>query len=58
MSLIFLLRYFGVMQGYNFGTKLLENIESSGVMKTLTHAASILGLMVVGACLEVWYQSK
>ena len=44
----FLLRYFGVMQGYNFGTKLLENIESSGVMKTLTHAASILGLMVIG----------
>ncbi|MFM2490160.1 PTS system mannose/fructose/sorbose family transporter subunit IID [Enterococcus avium] len=44
----FLLRYFGVMQGYKFGTKLLENIESSGVMKTLTHAASILGLMVIG----------
>jgi fructoselysine and glucoselysine-specific PTS system IID component len=44
----FVLRYFGVMQGYKFGTKLLENIESSGIMKTLTHAASILGLMVIG----------
>lgn len=42
------LRYIGVIQGYNFGVKLLDNIESSGIMKSISYAASILGLMVIG----------
>lgn len=42
------IRYFGVMKGYEFGTSILENIESSGLMKSLMYGASILGLMVIG----------
>lgn len=42
------IRYFGLMKGYEFGTSLLENVESSGLMNSLMYAASILGLMVIG----------
>ncbi|PQF24650.1 PTS system mannose/fructose/sorbose family transporter subunit IID [Enterococcus mundtii] len=42
------IRYFGTMKGYEFGTTILENVESSGLMKSLMYGASILGLMVIG----------
>lgn len=44
----YLIRYLGVMKGYEFGTSILESIESSGLMKSLMYGASILGLMVIG----------
>lgn len=44
----FTIRYLGVMKGYEFGTSILENAESSGIMRLLTYGASILGLMVIG----------
>lgn len=42
------IRYLGVMKGYQFGTSILESAESSGLMKSLTYGASILGLMAIG----------
>ena len=44
----YLLRYFGVMKGYQIGAKLLGSIQSSGIMSTLMHAATVMGLVVVG----------
>lgn len=34
--------------GYKFGTKILDNFEKSGLMRSITYGASILGLMVIG----------
>jgi fructoselysine/glucoselysine PTS system EIID component len=44
----YIIRYLCTMGGYKFGAKLLQNIEKSGLMSSLTYAASILGLMVIG----------
>lgn len=45
----FLLRYYGVKVGYNVGAGYLEKIQKSGLMETFKTAASILGVMVIGA---------
>lgn len=44
----YIIRYLLTMGGYKFGTKVLQNIEQSGLMRNLTYGASILGLMVIG----------
>ena len=44
----FLVRYFGAMKGYQFGTDFLEKVQKSGLMDKIIFAASILGIMVVG----------
>lgn len=44
----YLLKYFGVIKGYQLGAKLLENIQSSGIMSILMNAATVMGLVVVG----------
>ncbi len=44
----FLLRYLGVTKGYQIGAKLLGNIQNSGIMATLMHAATVVGLVVIG----------
>ena len=45
----FLLRYYGVKIGYNMGAGYLDKIQKSGLMETFKTAASILGVMVIGA---------
>ena len=45
----FLLRYYGVRIGYNMGAGYLDKIQKSGLMETFKTAASILGVMVIGA---------
>lgn len=45
----YLLRYFGVMSGYKLGVGYLTKIQESGLMETFKTAASILGVMVIGA---------
>lgn len=45
----YLLRYFGVMSGYKLGVGYLTKIQETGLMETFKTAASILGVMVIGA---------
>lgn len=42
-------RYYGGVLGYSFGTKLLDNISESSIFKKLSKAATIVGLVVIGA---------
>lgn len=48
----YVVRYLVLMAGYKSGTKLLDKIESSGLMPKLTYGASIIGLMVIGAMIS------
>lgn len=44
----FIVKYVGVMKGYELGAGYLEKIQKSGLMDTFMTAAGILGCMVVG----------
>lgn len=44
-----LIRYFGGVFGYNFGTSILTKASDSGIMQKISDGANIVGLMVVGA---------
>lgn len=44
-----LTRWFFTRWGYVLGTGVLQRIQQSGMMESLTYGASIIGLMVVGA---------
>lgn len=41
-------KYFCLKYGYIYGTSFIEKVFSSGLMKALTKAASVLGLIMVG----------
>lgn len=43
-----LIRYFSMMGGYRLGSGVLDKIQKSGLMESLTYGAAILGLMVIG----------
>ncbi|MDN6639225.1 MAG: PTS system mannose/fructose/sorbose family transporter subunit IID [Tetragenococcus sp.] len=45
----YLLRFFGANYGYKLGIGYLTKIQQSGLMDTFKTAASILGVMVIGA---------
>ena len=44
-----LCRYLGLFLGYREGSSLLGKWTSSGILDRITHAASILGVMVIGS---------
>jgi fructoselysine/glucoselysine PTS system EIID component len=44
-----LLRYYGGVYGYKLGTNLLTNISESSIFNKISKAATIVGLMVIGA---------
>lgn len=44
-----LIRYFGTVWGYKLGTDVLTKASDSGVIQNISRAATIVGLMVVGA---------
>ena len=44
----FLVRYFGTFYGYKEGTKIVDMIESSGIMQLVTRIAGIAAYMLVG----------
>lgn len=44
-----IIKYFCTFLGYQFGTDLMSNARSSGLMEKISRAATIVGLMVVGA---------
>ena len=44
-----LVRYFGGVWGYRFGTNILTKASESGLIQKVSKAATIVGLMVVGA---------
>lgn len=41
-------RYFGTKYGYMFGTKLMSNMKDNDIIQTISKAATIVGLMVIG----------
>lgn len=43
-----LIRYFGTVFGYKYGTNLMRNAKDSGVLQMLSKGATIVGLMVIG----------
>lgn len=45
----FLIRYYGGVLGYKLGTKYIKEATESGLLQSITKAASIMGLMMVGA---------
>lgn len=45
----YILRYIGTFLGYKFGSKSIAKITESGLMESVMQAASIVGMMVVGA---------
>lgn len=44
----FLARFFGLKFGYEYGVKLFTKFEKSDLINRVTHAASLVGLMVIG----------
>lgn len=44
----FIIRYYGLKLGYNYGATFIENAERSGLMDKITYAASIVGLTAIG----------
>lgn len=45
----YLMRYYGSFLGYGLGSNVITQVQSSGIMDTVTKYASIIGMMVVGA---------
>lgn len=45
----FLIRYYGGVLGYKLGSKYIREATQSGLLQSITKAASIIGLMMVGA---------
>lgn len=45
----YLMRYYGTFLGYGLGSKVISQVQESGVMSVITKYASIVGMMVVGA---------
>lgn len=43
-----LVRYYGTKYGYMFGTNLMTNMKENQIIKTISKAATIVGLMVIG----------
>ena len=54
----FLVRYFGVMKGYELGTSLLEKIQKSGLMDKVTNLTGIVGLMRIGSMIATMVSVK
>lgn len=45
----FMVRYYGVFAGYNMGSRFIKSASENGMLGQITKAASIVGLMTVGA---------
>lgn len=45
----FIIRYYGGVLGYKLGSKYIKEATESGLLQSITKAASIMGLMMVGA---------
>lgn len=45
----FLARYYGLKIGYGYGTKFFSSLNEGGLIETITKAASVLGLLVIGS---------
>ena len=43
-----IVRWFGLVKGYDLGASMLKNAQSTGLLKKFSYGASILGLMVIG----------
>ncbi|MFM1654965.1 PTS system mannose/fructose/sorbose family transporter subunit IID [Brevibacillus sp. B_LB10_24] len=43
-----LVRYYGGVYGYKFGTNIMQSANNSGIMSVISKGATIVGLMVIG----------
>ncbi len=43
-----LVRYFGTKYGYMFGTKLMTNFKENQIIQSISKAATIVGVMIIG----------
>lgn len=53
-----LVRYFGMMKGYELGTSLLEKLQKSGLMDKVTNMTGIVGLMTIGSMIATMVSVK
>lgn len=53
-----LVRYFGMMKGYELGTTLLEKLQKSGLMAKVTNMTGIVGLMTIGSMIATMVSVK
>lgn len=53
-----LVRYFGMMKGYELGTSLLEKLQKSGLMAKVTNLTGIVGLMTIGSMIATMVSVK
>ncbi|MEF9920543.1 MAG: PTS system mannose/fructose/sorbose family transporter subunit IID [Erysipelotrichaceae bacterium] len=44
-----IIRYYGTVVGYKFGTSLMGNAKDTGILQMISKGATIVGLMVIGA---------
>lgn len=48
----FLIRYYGLKYGYQYGAYFITNAEKTGLMDKITYAASIIGLTAIGGMIS------
>lgn len=53
-----ILRYFGMMKGYELGTGLIEKVQKLGLMSKIMDMTGILGLMTVGSMIATMVTMK
>ena len=53
-----ILRYFGMMKGYEWGTGLIEKVQKLGLMSKIMDMTGILGLMTVGSMIATMVTMK
>lgn len=56
----FALRWWGVHAGYKYGSDIINDAASGGIMEKITYAASIVGLMAIGGMIAsfIWFDSS
>lgn len=45
----FIIRYYSLKFGYNYGSEIIKSAAKSNIMELITFAASVVGLMAIGA---------
>lgn len=55
----FALRWWGVHAGYKYGSDIINDAASGGIMEKITYAATIIGLMAIGGMIAsfIWFET-
>lgn len=49
----FLVRYYGIKLGYQFGFSIVDKMSASGLMERITYLINVVGMMVIGAMISI-----